>query len=92
MIDPIDRLVGQNIRVFRTARGISQTELGDAIGVSLQQVQEFEDGANRVGSRRLFEIAEILGVPIGRLFDVEAPPAAAVRAWRLYRRRPKTCT
>jgi transcriptional regulator with XRE-family HTH domain len=88
MIDPIDRLVGQNIRVFRTARGLSQTELGDAVGVSLQQVQEFEDGRNRVGSRRLFEIAEVLGVPIGRFFDIQAP-AAGTCGWHYHRRRPK---
>jgi transcriptional regulator with XRE-family HTH domain len=82
MIDPVDMVVGQNIRTFRMARGISQTELGDAVGVSLQQIQEYEDGTNRVGSRRLFEIAEVLGVPIGCFFDVKEPLAAGAWGWR----------
>jgi transcriptional regulator with XRE-family HTH domain len=69
MIDPVDKLVGQNIRIFRTAKGISQTELGNAVGVTVQQIQKYENGANRVGSSRLFKIAGVLEVPIGRFFD-----------------------
>jgi transcriptional regulator with XRE-family HTH domain len=69
MIDSIDKLVGQNIRIFRTAKGISQTELGNAVGVTVQQIQKYENGANRVGSSRLFKIAGVLEVPIGRFFD-----------------------
>ena len=75
MIDPVDKLVGQNIRIFRTAKGISQTELGNAVGVTVQQIQKYENGANRVGSSRLFKIAEVLEVPIGRFFDNAAAPS-----------------
>ena len=54
-IEPVDKLVGQNIRIFRMAKGISQTELGNAVGVTFQQIQKYEKGANRVGSSRLVE-------------------------------------
>ncbi len=68
-IEPVDRLVGSNIRIFRTAKGLSQTALGDSLGVTFQQVQKYEKGVNRVGSSRLQKIAEVLGVPVNRLFD-----------------------
>ena len=77
MIDPVDKLVGQNIRIFRTAKGMSQTELGNAVGVTVQQIQKYENGANRVGSSRLFKIAEVLEVPIGRFFDNAATASDA---------------
>jgi transcriptional regulator with XRE-family HTH domain len=80
MIDPVDKLVGQNIRIFRTAKGISQTELGNAVGVTVQQIQKYENGANRVGSSRLFKIAEFLEVPIGRFFDNAATASDAPAA------------
>ena len=66
---PVDRLVGKNIRIFRTAKGFSQTELGDAVGVTFQQIQKYENGMNRVGSSRLAQIASTLDVPINRFFD-----------------------
>jgi transcriptional regulator with XRE-family HTH domain len=50
-------------------RGLSQTELGRHIGVTFQQVQKYENGANRVGSGRLFKIAELLGVPVSSFFE-----------------------
>jgi transcriptional regulator with XRE-family HTH domain len=68
-VKPVDRLVGQNIRIFRTAKGMSQTELGAAVGVTFQQVQKYEKGANRVGASRLVQIAQVLGVPASRLLD-----------------------
>ena len=80
MIDPVDKLVGQNIRTFRTAKGMSQAELGHAIGVTFQQVQKYENGANRVGSSRLFKIADYLEVPIGRFFEIAGTPAQAPAA------------
>ena len=67
--EPVDKLVGQNIRIFRTANGISQTELGNAVGVTFQQIQKYEKGTNRVGSSRLAKIAAVLEVPISRFFD-----------------------
>lgn len=67
--DPVDVHVGQNIRIFRTAKKMSQSELGKAIGVTFQQVQKYEKGTNRVGSSRLSKIADILGVPVNRFFE-----------------------
>jgi transcriptional regulator with XRE-family HTH domain len=66
---PIDVLVGQNIRICRLQKGLSQGELGRRIGVTFQQVQKYEKGANRVGASRLTQIADVLGVPIPTLFD-----------------------
>lgn len=66
---PTDVLVGQNIRICRLRRGISQEELGRRIGVTFQQVQKYEKGVNRVGASRLTQIAETLEVPITTLFE-----------------------
>ena len=74
-VEPVDRLVGQNIRIFRTAKGISQTVLGNSVGVTFQQIQKYENGANRVGSSRLARISAVLGVPISRFFDNSATAA-----------------
>jgi transcriptional regulator with XRE-family HTH domain len=66
---PVDVLVGQNIRIGRLQKGLSQTALGQCIGVTFQQIQKYEKGANRVGASRLQQIANALGVPIPTLFD-----------------------
>jgi transcriptional regulator with XRE-family HTH domain len=68
-VDVADRLVGQNIRIFRKAKHLSQTDLGRGVGVTFQQIQKYENGANRVGSSRLLKIAEFLDVPVSRFFD-----------------------
>jgi len=67
--DPIDQLVGRNIRIRRLERGLSQTALAERLGLTFQQVQKYEKGANRVGSGRLFQIASVLGIPIAALFE-----------------------
>jgi transcriptional regulator with XRE-family HTH domain len=67
--EPVDRLVGLNVRIFRKAKGLSQTALADAIGVTFQQVQKYENGTNRVGPGRLASIAKTLDVPIQRFFE-----------------------
>jgi transcriptional regulator with XRE-family HTH domain len=67
--NPVDILVGRNIRIHRLDQGLSQTELGKHIGVTFQQVQKYENGVNRVGSGRLFKISAVLGVPVSTLFD-----------------------
>jgi transcriptional regulator with XRE-family HTH domain len=67
--DAVDALVGRNIRLLRLQQNISQTELGNRLGVTFQQVQKYENGTNRVGSGRLFKIANVFGVPISALFD-----------------------
>jgi transcriptional regulator with XRE-family HTH domain len=67
--DPLDVMVGAKIRIFRTHRGMSQTDLAEKIGVAFQQVQKYEKGTNRVGASRLSRIAAVLGVSIGELFE-----------------------
>lgn len=67
--DPRDAEIGQRVRTLRLQRGLSQTELGNLINVTFQQVQKYEKGANRVGASRLTQIADTLGVPIPTLFD-----------------------
>ncbi len=67
--DPLDAKVGAKIRVLRVSRGLSQTDLADEIGVTFQQVQKYEKGANRVGASRLSQIANVLGVSVGELFE-----------------------
>ena len=65
----VDRIVGRNIRLRRLAKGISQTELGEKIGVTFQQVQKYEKGVNRVSSGRLSSIAKTLDASVTALFD-----------------------
>jgi transcriptional regulator with XRE-family HTH domain len=67
--EPLDAMVGAKIRVLRVSRGLSQSDLADQIGVTFQQVQKYEKGANRVGASRLSQIANVLGVSIGELFE-----------------------
>jgi transcriptional regulator with XRE-family HTH domain len=64
----IDKVIGRNIRIHRLAKKMSQTELGDQLGVSFQQVQKYENGTNRVGSGRLYQIAAILGIHVSTFF------------------------
>ena len=73
--DPLDVMVGARIRIFRSHRGMSQTDLAGKIGVAFQQVQKYEKGTNRIGASRLSRIAAVLGISVGELF--EAPDDAA---------------
>ncbi|HEX7389747.1 MAG TPA: helix-turn-helix transcriptional regulator [Acidiphilium sp.] len=66
---PIDVHVGSRIRLRRTLLGMSQEKLGDALGLTFQQVQKYERGVNRVGASRLFDISRVLDVPISFFFD-----------------------
>ncbi len=66
---PVDVHVGSRIRLRRTLMGLSQERLGDALGLTFQQVQKYERGVNRVGASRLFDLSRILDVPIGFFFD-----------------------
>jgi transcriptional regulator with XRE-family HTH domain len=65
----VDLLVGRNIRTCRLQRGLTQTELGGHLGVTPQQIQKYENGANRVGASRLNQIAGALGVSLATLFN-----------------------
>lgn len=67
--NPIDIEVGRRIRTQRLASRISQTALGQKVGVTFQQVQKYEKGVNRVGAGRLQQIADVLGVPVDFFFD-----------------------
>lgn len=67
--NPIDAYVGAQIKQRRTTVGMSQTVLANKLGITFQQVQKYEKGANRVGSSRLYEISEILNVPIQSFFE-----------------------
>jgi transcriptional regulator with XRE-family HTH domain len=67
--NPIDIHVGSRIRLRRTLLGMSQQKLGDAIGLTFQQVQKYERGTNRVGSSRMFELARVLDVPVAYFFE-----------------------
>ncbi len=62
--DARDAEIGRRIRALRLERGLSQTELGNLLGVTFQQVQKYEKGANRVAAGRLQRVAEALQVPI----------------------------
>jgi transcriptional regulator with XRE-family HTH domain len=64
----IDHTVGVHIRTLRKARGLSQSALGIAAGVTFQQIQKYENGTNRVGASRLQELARALQVQISALF------------------------
>ena len=66
---PLDKVVGRRVRVRRLQLGLSQQAIGDALGVSYQQVQKYEQGASRIGAGRLQQLAEILNVPVSVFFD-----------------------
>jgi len=67
--NPIDVHVGKRLRLRRTLLGMSQERLGERLGLTFQQVQKYERGANRIGSSRLFELGQILDVPVSFFFD-----------------------
>jgi transcriptional regulator with XRE-family HTH domain len=66
---PVDVHVGSRLKMRRHLLGISQTDLGDAVGLTFQQIQKYEKGSNRMGSSRLYEFTKILDVPISFFFD-----------------------
>ena len=67
--NPIDVHVGKRVRARRTLMGLSQSKLGKAIDTTFQQVQKYERGMNRISSSRLYQIAQVLDVPIPYFFD-----------------------
>jgi len=66
---PVDVAVGRNVRLWRMARGLSQAQLADRIGVTFQELQKYEVGGNRIPTGRLVRLAAVLRVPITALFD-----------------------
>jgi len=75
--NPIDVHVGSRVRLRRTLLGMSQEKLGEAIGLTFQQVQKYERGANRIGASRLFDLSRVLDVPVSFFFDDMPEDAAA---------------
>jgi transcriptional regulator with XRE-family HTH domain len=67
--NPVDKYVGSRVRMRRIMLGMSQEKLGEALGLTFQQVQKYEKGTNRVGASRLQQISEILQVPVSFLFE-----------------------
>ena len=74
--NPVDLYVGGRIRMRRRSLGVSQEKLADDLGLTFQQVQKYERGANRVSASKLYEIAAVLGVPVGHFF-ADLPGAGA---------------
>lgn len=74
--NPIDVHVGARVRLRRTLLGMSQEKLGEAIGLTFQQVQKYERGANRIGASRLYDLSRVLDVPVSFFFDDMSDDAA----------------
>jgi transcriptional regulator with XRE-family HTH domain len=66
---PVDAHVGSRVRLRRTLLGLSQQKLGRNLGLTFQQIQKYERGTNRIGASRLYELSEILDVPLSFFFD-----------------------
>jgi transcriptional regulator with XRE-family HTH domain len=92
--NPIDVHVGNRIRMRRLLLGMNQETLANALGLTFQQVQKYEGGANRVSASRLSAMAEILGVPISYFFGDLRPDDAEIspedQRWRDHLQRPET--
>lgn len=67
--NPIDKHVGSRVRMRRMMLSMSQEKLGEALGLTFQQVQKYEKGTNRIGASRLQQISEILQVPVSFFFE-----------------------
>src|SRR5579863_4484566 len=74
--NPVDVQVGSRVRLRRNMLGLSQEKLGEAIGLTFQQVQKYERGANRIGASRLHELSRVLDVPVSFFFDDVDPVRA----------------
>ncbi len=66
---PIDVHVGSRVRLRRTLLGMSQTQLGEKLGITFQQIQKYERGVNRISASRLYRLSHILDVPVSFFFD-----------------------
>jgi transcriptional regulator with XRE-family HTH domain len=80
-----DETVARNLRRFRIVRGLSQTELGNAVGVTFQQIQKYEKGTNAVAPGRLRQMCEILGVAPAEMFgdqpEIDGEPIPEMTRW-----------
>lgn len=76
-IAPADVQAGLNLRAWRKNRGMSQTALGERLGITYQQIQKYEKGTNRLSVSRLADAAEALNVPLSTLLAGTAPDGIA---------------
>lgn len=67
--DPVDVHVGSRVRLQRTLLGLSQAKLGEAVGLTFQQIQKYERGGNRIGASRMYDLSFVLDVPIAYFFE-----------------------
>lgn len=67
--NPVDKHVGERVRLRRMLLGMSQERLGEQLGLTFQQVQKYEKGVNRIGASRLFDLAHVLGVSIQYFYE-----------------------
>lgn len=79
---PVDIHVGSRVRQRRTLLGLSQEKLGDAVGLTFQQIQKYERGANRIGASRLYEFSRILDVSVAFFFEDMPDEVAKTRGQR----------
>jgi len=70
---PVDAHIGRRLRLRRTLMGFSQEKLADAVGLTFQQIQKYEKGANRIGASRLYQFSKILEVPPSYFFESMPP-------------------
>lgn len=75
----VDAHVGQRVRMRRTLLGVSQEKLGEAIGLTFQQVQKYERGSNRISAGTLYRLGQVLDVPVSFFFDCYDAPEAENR-------------
>ncbi len=75
---PVDVHIGARVRMRRKLLGMTQTKLGDALGLTFQQVQKYERGANRIGSSRLYDLSRVFDVSIEHFFEDMPPEVAAI--------------
>lgn len=71
--NPVDIHVGSRVRLRRTLLGHSQEKLGEAVGLTFQQIQKYERGANRIGASRLYHLSRVLDVPVSFFFEDMSP-------------------
>lgn len=76
--NPIDKYVGSRVRMRRIMLGMSQEKLGEALGLTFQQIQKYEKGTNRIGASRLQQISDIVQVPVSFFFEGGPSSASSV--------------
>lgn len=78
--NPVDKHVGERVRMRRMLLGMSQEKLGEHLGLTFQQVQKYEKGVNRIGASRLFDLAQVLGVPIQFFYENMSTAVSGLQA------------